>query len=101
MQKTKTKVYIDGIEYSLSGRESQEYLHQVAQLVDKRLRQTKIQCDTLNGTLIAVLTAVNIADELLKEKMINQSLENQIREQHNGISSLPSNRKRTFQTIKY
>jgi len=80
MQKSKIKVTIDGIEYTITGRESEEYLKHIASYVDKKLQQTKVQCNSLNSTLIAVLTAVTIADDYLKEKKLNQALEKQINE---------------------
>lgn len=96
MLKTKTTVLIDGIEYKLSGSESEEYMHQVAILVDSRLRKTKTQCESLNTTLVAVLTAVNIADELIKERWKNQALENQMRDQFANKPQSNNSKSNTF-----
>lgn len=66
MEKNKTKIKIGGIEYTISGYETEEYMHQVATYVDKKMNEIKQKCFSLDSAMIAVLTAVNIADENLK-----------------------------------
>ncbi len=66
MTKNKTKVVIDNIEYRLSGFESEEYIHRVAICVDRKMADLKEQYVNLNPNTLSVLTAINVADDLLK-----------------------------------
>ena len=66
MDKTRTIVNICGKEYVMAGFESEEYIHRVAIYVDRKMSELKSQYVSLNLSTLAVLTAVNIADDLLK-----------------------------------
>ncbi|MGI6706992.1 MAG: cell division protein ZapA [Clostridia bacterium] len=66
MEKVKTNVKIGGKEYTLVGRESEEYIHRVAIYVDRKMSEIEKRNNSLSTSMIAVLTAVNIADDYLK-----------------------------------
>jgi cell division protein ZapA len=66
MEKTRTIVNICGKEYVMAGYESEEYIHKVAIYVDKKMNELKSQYISLNTSTLAVLTALNIADDMLK-----------------------------------
>ena len=68
MEKIKTIVNIGGKEYTIAGTESAEYIHRVAICVNKKMAELKRGNEQLNNTLLAVLTAINIADDYLKLK---------------------------------
>ena len=78
MDKTRTMVKIGGKEYMMAGYESEEYIHRVAIYVDRKMAELKSQYVNLNPNTLAVLTAVNVADDLLKlqEQLDAQSEEN-------------------------
>lgn len=59
-------VIINGIEYNLRGKEDERYLSEVAAYVDNKIREISGSNKKLNTSSAAVLTAVNIADELFK-----------------------------------
>ena len=59
-------VTINGIEYNLKGEEKEEYLHKVAGYVDKKIKNIMNTNEKLSTASAAVLTAVNIVDELFK-----------------------------------
>lgn len=80
MDKIKTVVRIDDREYVLAGHESESYMHEVAIFVDKKMREVHSVCESLNTSMTAVLTAVNLADELIKERRKSAELERQVRE---------------------
>jgi cell division protein ZapA len=50
--------------YRLRSRSDQEHVREVARLVDERMRQISSQVTTHDVVKIAVLTALNIADEM-------------------------------------
>ncbi len=66
MEKTRTMVKICGKEYMMAGFESEEYIHRVAIYVDRKMTDLKSQYVNLNSSTLSVLTAINIADDLLK-----------------------------------
>jgi Uncharacterized protein conserved in bacteria len=66
MEKTRTTVKICGKEYVMSGFESEEYIHRVAIYVDRKMADLKSQYVNLNPNTLSVLTAINVADDLLK-----------------------------------
>ena len=66
MEKTRTTVNIGGHEYAIAGVESEEYIHKVAIYVDKKMGEIKASSINLNTTMLAVLTSINVADDLLK-----------------------------------
>lgn len=66
MEKTRTMVKICGKEYVMAGYESEEYIHRVAIYVDRKMSELKGQYVNLNPNTLSVLTAINVADDLLK-----------------------------------
>ncbi len=68
LEKTRTVVSIGGKEYAMAGEESEEYIHRVAMFVDKKINELKANYINLSTNELAILTAVNIADELIKMK---------------------------------
>jgi len=66
MEKTRTSVNICGKEYVMAGFESEEYIHRVAICVDRKMGELKEQYVNLNPNTLSVLTAINVADDLLK-----------------------------------
>ncbi len=59
-------VKICGKEYVMAGYESEEYIHRVAIYVDRKMSGLKGQYVNLNPHTLSVLTAINVADDLLK-----------------------------------
>ncbi len=66
MEKTRTLVNICGKEYVMAGFESEEYIHRVAIYVDRKMTELKGEYVNLNENKLSVLTAINVADDLLK-----------------------------------
>lgn len=66
MEKIRTMVKICGKEYVMAGFESEEYIHKVAIYVDRKMSELKAQYVNLNSSTLSVLTAINVADDLLK-----------------------------------
>ncbi|AUS08266.1 MULTISPECIES: cell division protein ZapA [Laceyella] len=66
--KNKLSVEIYGQQYNLTGKASPGHMRQVASHVDEKMRQIADKNPRLDTTRLAVLSAVNIADEFLKLK---------------------------------
>lgn len=67
-------VFINGIEYNLKGEEQEEYLHKVASYVDKKIKNVLKNNNKLSTSSAAVLSAINVADDMLKTQKINHEL---------------------------
>lgn len=79
-KKNKIEAIIGGTLYVLQGAESQEYMQQVALYIDRVISDVK-KLDIgnrMSTAQIAMLTSINVADDLLKaeKKLKEQDLEN-------------------------
>src|SRR3989338_9326080 len=65
------RVEINGQTYPRSGQLDPAYVEQLARTVDDKMRTLQRQTDTLDTRRLAVLAALNLADELrqMKEKL--------------------------------
>ena len=69
---------ICGQEYTLVADESAAYMEKVGALVDERMRQV-LDALHVSQTDAAVLAAVNLADELLKNQAAAENLRRQVK----------------------
>ncbi|MSS71251.1 MAG: cell division protein ZapA [Candidatus Latescibacteria bacterium] len=60
-----TTLKVFGIEYDISGPEDPAYTRRVAEYVDKKMREIARQSRVLDQSKLAVLVAMDVADELL------------------------------------
>ena len=69
-----TRVEIYGQTYSLRGEGNQKYVQELAAYVDRKMREIAEHTTTVDSLKLAVLAAVNIADELhtVREQMAQQ-----------------------------
>jgi len=88
--KNNTKVLINGNVYTLSGDESEEYIQRVALYINNKMDEIKHSDNgqLLNTRLLNVLLAINIADELFKERDLNNLMKEQSRDQDQVIENL-------------
>ena len=66
MEKKKVKVLINGDEYTLLTAENPEYVQRVAVRVDKTLSEISQANKKLSTAMLAMLTSINLADELVR-----------------------------------
>ena len=74
----KVTMNICGQEYTLVADESAAYMEKVGALVDERMRQV-LDALHVSQTDAAVLAAVNLADELLKNQAAAENLRRQVK----------------------
>jgi len=67
------KVEIFGSEYRIKGDADGEYVKRVAAYVDEKMKQVSQLTADSAVSKIAILAAINIADELLKERQQRQN----------------------------
>lgn len=63
---TRTAVEIFGTVYHVRGGEDREYLQELAAYVDRKMREVAEQVTTVDSARIAILTALNLSDELFQ-----------------------------------
>lgn len=74
MESKKVEVKINNIEYTLVTNEPEEYVQRVALLVNKRMNEIGEGSSQLSTAMKAVLTAINLADECLKNESVLDNL---------------------------
>ena len=67
MEKIKCTVHIAGKEFSISTFDSEEHVQEVAAWVDRRMKEL-YQSTKLPGGQLAVLAAMNAADDMMKSR---------------------------------
>lgn len=68
IQLHRISVNILGEKYVVRGEAQPDHISEVAHIVDSRMRELRSSAGSLNKTKLAVLTALNLADELLQLK---------------------------------
>ncbi len=69
------KVKIYGTEYPIKGDSELAYIKQVAEYVDLKMREVNKLAPEVSTLKVAILAALNIADELFKERINSEKLE--------------------------
>ena len=80
MLPNQVKVNIFGSEYVLKADGKHEYIKIIANYVDKKMRDVDKSQSINSSVKVAILAALNIADELFQEKEYRERLLNQINE---------------------
>jgi cell division protein ZapA len=79
-QKNRVTVTIMGEDYTIKGSSSPQMMEKAARHVDHLMRTLAVNNRSITRHRIAVLTAINLADELLKQKQGFQQHPEEIRE---------------------
>ena len=76
-----TEVEIYGQRYALTGSDNPGYVESLASHVDRRMKDIAASSPTVDSLKVAVLAAVNIADEYFRLKMDGSQVEGRIAEE--------------------
>lgn len=79
MKKTKTVVKILGRDYTITGSDTEEHIQRVAAFVDRKMEELRMST-RLPEPMVSVLTAMNLADELIKAQDENTRLRGEMLE---------------------
>ena len=63
---SQVSVKIFGQEFTIKGEDSPAYVESLAQFVDKKMREVASASSVITSHKVAMLTAINIADELFR-----------------------------------
>ncbi|MBK6898236.1 MAG: cell division protein ZapA [bacterium] len=80
-------VSIYGRDYTLKGEAEPAYVQKVAALVDQKMREIADQSALASTSKVAILVAVNLADELLRERQKHQQALSQLDERTGQITA--------------
>ena len=73
-------VLVAGKSYQLSGAEEPSYFSHIAEMTDRRIRETSQQNPSLSPEGAAVAAALSLADELVKSPEVAARLRRQLEE---------------------
>lgn len=82
------KVNIFGTEYPVKGTIDVEYIRQVADYVDSKMHDVEKNTSAKSSLKVAILAAINIADELFREREEKRGLVRSLEEKINRLSQL-------------
>jgi len=86
MSTQKIRVNIFGSEYVLKASENQEYITNIAKFVDEKMRIIDRTTAIKSKSKVAILTALNIAEELFQEREYREKLLEQLNEQSRKLN---------------
>ncbi|WP_338470453.1 cell division protein ZapA [Niallia sp. XMNu-256] len=81
-QPSKSRITVDiyGVQYTIIGTESTRHIRQVASIVDEKMREINAMNPSLDTSKLAVLTAINAVNDLIKLQERVEQLEKEIKE---------------------
>ena len=88
--KTSVQVQIYGEEYSVRSEGDVEYIREVAEYVDQKMRDIAGSLTNRTVARVAILAALNIADELMAERKKRDSGSHSLEERARSIITLLS-----------
>ncbi len=92
IEKNATTVEIFGREYKIRGVADEQYIQEVASYVDKKMREVSAGSSLPSQDRLAILAALNIADELFQERKQSVDVQTNIEQKaHKLISILDQN----------
>jgi cell division protein ZapA len=88
LEKNATTVEIFGREYKIRGVADEQYMRTVAGYVDKKMREVSSGSSLPSHDRLAILAALNIADELFQERKQASDVQTGIEQKANKLISI-------------
>ena len=86
MSTQKIRVNIFGSEYVLKASENEEYIINIAKYVDEKMRLIDKSNSINSKSKVAILAALNIAEELVQERDYREKLIDQLNEESRKLN---------------
>lgn len=83
-----TEVYILGQKYTIKGDAPEEYIKELADYVDKKLKEVYTASPNMTPLKASILASLDIADELFKLKKEQEQMTKHIEEKTNLLTTL-------------
>lgn len=80
------RVNIFGSEYTLRADSENNYVEEIAQYVDEKMREIDRTQTLKSTTRVAILAALNVADELFQERLYRKKLLEQLDEESKKLN---------------
>lgn len=87
MEKIRTTVRIAGKDYTMASYDKEEYMQRVASYVNRKMQEISLATNIPGGQL-AVLTALNVCDDMLKAHDENTRLKRELGEAQQQLDML-------------
>lgn len=88
MDSGKVRVSIYGQSYNIKGDASPDYIQQLAEYVNEKMEEVGRNVNSSNSLQIAILAALNIADEYFQVRTMNTGIEGAVEDKAREIISL-------------
>jgi len=88
MDSGKVRVSIFGQSYNIKGDASPDYIQQLAEYLDEKMEDVSRNVSSSNSLQIAILAALNIADEYFQTRSMNSGIEGAVEEKTRELISL-------------
>lgn len=88
MENSKVRVNIFGSYYTVQGEASGDYIARLSSFVDSKMNEVSRSVNSANAMQIAILAALNIADEYFQLKEIEKGTDESIAKRANELISL-------------
>jgi len=95
--KNKVELRIAGKDYTVVGAESEEYIQKVGLYVDRKMSEIMRTSNKLSTSLAAVLTAINVGDDLFKSRESEFNLKKELKKAMEELEALKVDKQRLTQ----
>ena len=95
--KNRVELRIAGKDYTVVGTEPEEYIQRVGLYVDKKMSEVMKISNKLSTSLAAVLTAINVVDDLFKSRESELNAKKELKKALDELESLREERKRLLE----
>ncbi len=95
--RNKVELRIGGKDYTIVGAEPEEHIQRVGLYIDKKMCEIMKRNNKLSTSMVAVLTAINVADEYFKLRDSELSLRRELKRLHDQVEGLKADNQRLIQ----
>lgn len=95
--RNKVELRIAGKDYTVVGVEPEEYIQRVGHYIDKKMTDVMRASNNLSTSLVAVLTAINVGDDLFKCRESELNVKKELKKALEELQSLRDDKQRLLQ----
>lgn len=88
---------IAGKDYTVVGVEPEEYIQRVGHYIDRKMTDVMRASNSLSTSLAAVLTAINVGDDLFKSRESEFNIKKELKKAMEELQSLREDKQRLMQ----
>lgn len=95
--RNKVELRIAGKDYTVVGVEPEEYIQRVGHYIDRKMTDVMRASNSLSTSLAAVLTAINVGDDLFKSRESEFNIKKELKKAMEELQSLRDDKQRLLQ----